>query len=320
MSDKDACCGGEDCAVPGKTVSGIFQGFHRLGGTLYCNVNSESQETGNFWFHPGNEAVAANIVNRNIGGNIPNQLYIAGHSYVPETGHYVIQWYLCVNLTPGIVCKSKIADRHTTVDKILNLDEHDDLVTNEPDAGGHMPELLAESFGYNNWCATLFNLGTQREYRPSNASAIWCSDADPMPVVPPTCKFDVGDRLTVNYGTVDSAQIKSADASAGTVYKTVQITVTCDRDAPNATVSFDNKNFTNVSGKYLLKSSKDGLGIQIAVDNSAYTGTGISWSSLQKGVSVPHELTFSLLRDPDKNISDIAGAFQASTVLYINQN
>lgn len=319
VRDKGACCGGGSCSDGKVEISNQFNGFHVMHGN-YCNTDNAADASGRFWFNPHHEAVDSGMINTELGDNIPNRLYVAGHAYVPETGHYVLRWYLCVQPTAGVICSVKIADTHALVDKILPLDKHDDLAIVEPDAGGHMDDLRAVTNMYNSWCATLFNLGTQKEYRPRDSSGIWCSDADPMPVTPPICTFDVGNRLTVNYGTVDSAQIKSADVSTNTVSKTVQLMVTCDRDAPNATVSFDNKNFTNVSGKYLLKSSKDGLGIQIAVDSSAYTGTGISWSSLQKGVSVPHELTFSLLRDPDKSISDIAGAFQASTVLYINQN
>lgn len=141
----------------------------------------------------------------------------------------------------------------------------------------------------------------------------------PTPPAPPTsCSINNGNALNVNLGTLDRAQLVTVPGTGSARH--FQIPITCTGDVSNIPVSMK-VSYTpiSVSGKEVIKSSANGLGVSII-----YNGNILSTSTATPLSFVPGsnqlDLAFEAVRDPNVTVGSVpTGAFTASATVIMTQ-
>ncbi len=147
-----------------------------------------------------------------------------------------------------------------------------------------------------------------------------CSGYTPIPPTPPkpSCTLNNNSNLSVDLGTVDRALLPTyPDAAAS---KHMQIPVVCTNDNGTTVSVTMQLSYTpiTVSGKEIVKSSTNGLGVAIFYNNQTLSPNESESLQLNTG-SNNIDLAFQALRDPNVSVGNVpTGSFTASAILTMN--
>lgn len=243
---------------------------------------------------------------------------IPSDTYFPTPGHYSIVTYFN-NTTGGGVRGAMSASGELTNEGQSDFDTQTSLREMSLTAVTG-PDIPLPSDYTNGWlCVTLRNTDTNIEYAiPGYAGS--CTGVEPLPPTPPpvqaTCKINNSSDLNVALGTVDRALIGTSPGN-GTL-QNKQIPVTCTGGSVNVNMQLTYTPLT-VSGKEVVKSSSNGLGVSIIYNSEVLAPTDTVPVSFLEG-SNNLDLAFEIVRDPAVSIGEVpTGEFTASATLIMTQ-
>lgn len=276
---------------------------------IYCPTNNTKQ------FFKGDDTTLVEFVQQFDG---ECDIVIPADMYFPTPGHYSVVTYFN-NTTGGGVRGGMSVSAPLTSNGQSEFDTQTSLRDMYLFATIG-PIITLPSDYTNGWlCVTLLNTDTNIEYEiPGYAGS--CTGGDPLPPTPPpvqaTCKINNSSDLNVALGTVDRALIGTSPGN-GTL-QNKQIPVTCTGGSVNVNMQLTYTPLT-VSGKEVVKSSSNGLGVSIIYNSEVLAPTDTVPVSFLEG-SNNLDLAFEIVRDPAVSIGEVpTGEFTASATLIMTQ-
>jgi hypothetical protein len=238
-------------------------------------------------------------------------LNVSSNNYVPFTGG----WAVSTQVSGTFLTASNTTD-FVTLSSDIPLSEQN---VSFPSRGG--ASLGQKTYG--KLCFYLYSSINGQYYSLNGFDYTGCPNSDkppipPDPPAPPTsCTINNSNTLNVNLGNVDRALLVTVPGTGSARHIQIPVQCTGGQNVPvNMTLSYT---ALNVSGKQVIQSSSNGLGISIIYNDQVLSPTDVTAIQFVSG-SNEVDLAFEAIRDPNVIVGDVpTGAFTASATVIMTQ-
>lgn len=267
------------------TISGVHGIKYSSSGNVSCKGDLEKLDAGSYFKGSACE--------------------ISGTGYVPRSGQYKIKVVISAPNLPSVLSTSAYFD----ATKSLSMQ-------NVTVSGSDVPINYSSTLKIHTCYVMVDDKGNEWALDGGRG----CSGYNPIPPTPPkpSCTLNNNSDLSVDLGTVDRALLSTyPDAAAS---KHMQIPVVCTNDNGTTVSVTMQLSYTpiTVSGKEIVKSSANGLGVAIFYNNQTLSPNESESLQLNTG-SNNVDLAFQALRDPNVSVGNVpTGSFTASAILTMN--
>lgn len=262
------------------------------GGTTFCTGNIESFSDN---YYKGNACTLTPAVNQ----------------FVPVSGNYKVQVHF-----PGAM-----VDAYSTTayfDETKPINEQNVTVSSSD-----VHNIFPPPNGTHSLCYNLVDASGKAFFLKlaDQAGTNCTSGSDPLPPTPPitptSCKINDGAALTVDLKTVDRSALPTVPGTGAIRHFPVDVECTGGIDV-SVSMKFSYTPIS-VSGKQVIQSSSNGLGVAVIYNGQAISTTDATPVTFISG-SNTLDLGFQAVRDPAVEVADVpTGAFTASAILVMTQ-
>lgn len=246
------------------------------------------------------------------------------HSYVPVSGNYVLQLYVCTRMSPYYsnmdtcsVKQGRLGNGGGTFYLESTIPIAKQKISNNISTTSIPSGIRSVSA-----CIVIMNKDTYIGYAGERVGGTqyifpYCPDGVPFSPQPAGCKFNDDLDLDVNLGTLERSEIAVQPGTSVPVTK--DINISCTGNIPyNANMKLE---FTpiSVSNEQVISTSTTGLGVAVLYNGKAIQPGKTFPLSYQPGI---HTLTlgFEAVRDPAMAVADLkTGDFTANAVLVFTE-
>lgn len=270
------------------TISGAHGISHTSDGQVSCDENDVSGLASGSYFKGGACSIPVN-------------------GYVPVSGQYRVKLLLTST------------DRETATSTPFYIDATKSLGGQNLVTGGtNVPISVTSQYSVHVCYMLVDEAGNEWALSESRG----CSGITPIPPTPPqpptSCSINNGNALNVNLGTIDRAQLVTVPGTGSARH--IQIPINCTGNVTSIPVNMQlSYTAISVSGKQVVKSSANGLGVSIIYSQKILSPSDVTPLQFIPGSNLL-DLAFEAIRDPNVIIGDVpTGAFTASATVIMTQ-